>query len=265
MVRTMHTWWYRTFPRLTFLARRIAGANYEREMELLDVLCDPTRTGIDIGAKVGMYTYRIRAHSSDVIAFEPIPLFHNMLKAVFEGKRGHIEPVAASSTHGKAVLRMPFDQTDSPQFGRSTIDQGNALTHHQVARTEELEVETRTIDEYKIPNVGFIKIDVEGHEVSVLDGAAQTIDAHKPNLLIECNDDHQENGRAKLADWLRARGYDAVFVVGRDLVSIDKYDRAEHWDKHTIENFICIHSSRPEVRERLEAKVRIAKMGAVAR
>ena len=96
-------WWYRRFPRLVFNLRRVSKANYEREMELLDVLCDPARTGIDVGAKVGMYTYRIRACSSDVIAFEPIPLFHDMLRAVFEGKRGHIEPVAASDQLTVAV------------------------------------------------------------------------------------------------------------------------------------------------------------------
>jgi len=260
----MQAFWYRNFPRLTFLARRIAGASYEREMELLDVLCDRERTGIDVGAKVGMYTYRIRKNSSDVLAFEPIPLFHNMLKKVFDGKRGRIEPVAVSSSRGKAVLRMPFDHTGDAQFGRSTIDTANPLTHRQVARTEELEVETRTIDEYALPKVGFIKIDVEGHEVSVLEGAEKTIVEHKPNLLIECNDDHQPDGRAKLAAWLGAHDYDGFFVDGRTVKPMDQYDRAEHWDKHTIENFICIHRSRTDVRERLEARVATAKMGTVA-
>jgi FkbM family methyltransferase len=261
----MQQFWYRRFPRLTHLARRIAGASYEREMELLDVLCDRERTGIDVGATVGMYTYRIRAHSSDVLAFEPIPLFNQMLKKVFEGKRGRIEPVAVSSCRGKATLRMPFDGAGTAQFGRSTIDTANPLTHEQVARTEEIEVETRAIDEYALPSVGFIKIDVEGHEVSVLEGAAKTIAQHKPNLLIECNDDHQPDGRAKLAAWLSAHDYEAFFVDGRTVKSIDQYDRAEHWDKHFIENFICIHRSRADVREKLTARVATAKMGAPAR
>jgi hypothetical protein len=68
----------------------------------------PAKTGIDIGA-VGMY-YRIRDASSDVVAFEPIPLFNNMLRAVFEGKRGHIEPVAVSAAPGKVTMRLPYTQ-----------------------------------------------------------------------------------------------------------------------------------------------------------
>lgn len=263
----MNPFWYRNFPRLTFMARRMAGASYEREMELLNVLCDPDRTGIDVGAKVGMYTYRIREHSSDVIAFEPIPLFNTMLKAVFEGKRGHIEPVAVSNKHGKAILRMPYDHGNGAQFGRSTIDAGNPLTHEVVARTEELEVETRTIDEYDFPKVGFIKIDVEGHELSVLEGAAQTIAKQQPNLLVECNDDHQTDAVKQLAAWLDAHEYDACFidVERKQPRPIAEYDRATHWDRHFIENFMCWHRSKPEMRERVAQRIATANMKPPAR
>ncbi len=251
----MSAFFYRHFPRLTFWKQRVWRANYEREMELLDVLCDPTRTGIDIGAKVGMYTYRIRARSSDVIAFEPIPLFNNMLKAVFEGKRARIEPFAVSSVRGTAVLRLPFNHDGSRQFGRSTIDAGNALVHHQIARTEDLEVETRALDDYALTNVGFIKVDVEGHEVAVLEGGTATITASKPNLLIECNNNHQPQGVAKLATWLGAHDYDGWFVEGNVMRDIATYDHAEHWDKRGIENFIGIHRSRTDVKVQVAARV----------
>ncbi len=248
------TWWYRRFPRLVFNLRRISGANYEREMELLDVLCDPARTGIDVGAKVGMYTYRIRARSSDVVAFEPIPLFHDMLRKVFEGKRGRIEPVAASDRRGTATLRMPFDHDGSRQFGRSSIEPANPLVHRQIARTEELEVETRPLDDYEFPNVGFIKINVEGHELAVLEGAARTIAGQRPNLLIECNDDHHPRAVEQLAAWLHAHDYEAAFLDGKQLHDIARYDRAEHWAKRNIENFVCTHRARADVRERLAGR-----------
>ena len=247
----MNPFWYRTFPRATHFARRIAGASYEREMQLLDALCDPTKTGIDIGAKVGMYTYRIRRHSSDVVAFEPNPLFSNMLDAVWKGDRARIERCAVSNQRGKATLRMPFDAAGGPQFGRATIDSANKLEHEMVARVEELDVETRTIDDYAFPNVGFIKIDVEGHELSVLQGAEKTINEQHPNLLVESNDDHQPGGVAVLIEWMRAHDYDVVFLYGRELLDASAYDRAEHWAKHTIENFIGIPRSRPDVMARL--------------
>ena len=243
---------YRHFPRLMFLIRRIDRANYEKEMALLAVLCDPARTSIDVGAKVGMYTYRIRRRSADVVAFEPIPVFNAMLRSVFR-TRARIEPYAVSNTRGTAVLRMPFDGKGGNQFGRSTIEADNKLDHAKVARTHELEVETRTIDEYELANVGFIKIDVEGHELAVLDGAVATLAAGKPNLLIECNDDHRPDAVRRLAEWLAAHDYDAVFVDGADLRSIAEFRRDEHWARRGIENFLCFHRSRPEVRDALAA------------
>jgi FkbM family methyltransferase len=247
---------YRHTPRLVFQLRKLARANYEREMELLDVLCDRNRTGVDVGAKVGMYTYRIRARSSDVLAFEPIPMFNRMLRAVFDGKRGRVEPYAVSRERGTAVMRLAYDADGSHlQFGRSTIDAANPMANAEVARVEELEVETRTIDEYELPSVGFIKIDVEGHELAVLDGATRTIERSRPNMLIECNDDHQPDAVAKLRRWLDEHGYTARFLLGNDLQPIESYEHAEHWKKHGIENFMCVHRDRDDdTVERLRAR-----------
>jgi hypothetical protein len=41
------------------------------------------------------------------------------------------------------------------------------------------------LDDLKLDNVGFVKIDVECHEAEVLDGAANIIKRDRPNFLIE--------------------------------------------------------------------------------
>lgn len=251
-------WMYRHLPRVTHMWRRRARANYEREMELLPGLCDPQRTGVDVGAKVGMYTYRIRDASSDVVAFEPIPLFNRMLRAVFEGKRGHIEPVAVSATPGKVTMRLPYDADNEQQFGRATIEAANPLKAAEVARVEELEVETRTIDSYEWKSLGFIKVDVEGHELSVLAGAEETIAKHRPNLLIECNDDHAVDGTKRLAQWFADHDYDVVFFDRDRLRPYAEYDRGVHWQQHFIENFIGVPKGDAERRRRLDAQAAIA-------
>ena len=242
-------------PRLVFFMRRLSGANYEPEMELLDLLCERGRPGIDVGAKVGMYTYRIRKHSSEVIAFEPTPIFHPILRAVFEGKRGRIEPCAVSDQHGTAILRLPYGHDGTPKYGRSTIDPENRFDTALIARHDEIEVETRRIDDYNLPDVGFIKIDVEGHELAVLAGAEATLARHTPNLLIECNDEHQPDAVNRLGAWLRAHGYTAVFVDGCELRPIEEYQREIHWTQRGIENFIAIHQSRPDVLKRLTDRI----------
>jgi FkbM family methyltransferase len=246
---------YRRIPKLVFFMRRLRGANYEPEMELLDLLCARDRPGIDIGAKVGMYTYRIRKHSSEVIAFEPIPMFNRVLRAVFEGKRARIEPYAASNRRGTAILRVPYGHDGALKYGRSTIDPENRFDAGLIAGNEEIEVETRRIDDYNLPDVGFMKIDVEGHELAVLAGAEATIARHTPNLLIECNDEHQPDAVKRLGEWLDAHGYATVLMDGCELRSIEEYEREIHWTRRGIENFIAIHRSRPDVLQRVTERI----------
>ncbi|MEY2549321.1 MAG: hypothetical protein QOD64_1903, partial [Verrucomicrobiota bacterium] len=124
-----------------------------------------------------------------------------------------------------------------------------------IARADEIEVETRRIDDYDLVDVGFIKIDVEGHELAVLAGAANTLARHTPNLLIECNDEHQPNAVTRLGEWLDAHGYDALFIDGRELRPINEYQREVHWTRHGVENFIAIHRSRPDLFDRLTARI----------
>lgn len=255
----MNLSWYRRFPRLTFLARRIAGANYEREMALLRVLCDRAATGIDVGAKVGMYTYRIRNWSADVLAFEPIPVLNRFLRTALGGRRVRIEPYAVSNVSGTTKMRLPFNADGKPELGRSTIDAANSLCHRLVARTEEIQVQTRRIDDYELPSVGFIKIDVEGHELSVLGGAERTIEKHRPNLLIECNDDHQPDGRRRLVEWLTEREYVPLFLADRAIHGIEHYCRDRHWAGQHIENVIGVHRSRADLQAQLSACARSAR------
>jgi FkbM family methyltransferase len=246
--------WYRNFPRITHFVRRIARANYEREMELLDVLCDRARAGVDVGAKVGMYTYRIRRRCSKVIAFEPQPLFNQMLAKVFDGLRGKVHPFALSNRCGHATMRIPWDARARGLFGRSTIEAANTLAYHEIDRTDELEVETRTLDDVDVGDVGFIKIDVEGHELAVLEGATHTLATSRPNLLVECNDEHRPGGPAELARWLAEHDYNAHFMFGARILPIAEWDYDTHWRKHGIENFIGVHESRPEVLAAVEAR-----------
>lgn len=71
-------------------------------------------------------------------------------------------------------------------------------------------VECVTLDSYHLEDVDFIKIDVEGYEWLVLQGAEQTIQAHKPIIQLEI-----VAGQCRkfgywaedMIDWLRARGY----------------------------------------------------------
>lgn len=67
-----------------------------------------------------------------------------------------------------------------------------------------LGVPLRTLDSFELSDVGFIKIDAEGHELQVLQGASATITLCKPNLLIEVR-----RNEASVYALMRSLGYEA--------------------------------------------------------
>ncbi|HTE53409.1 MAG TPA: FkbM family methyltransferase [Kofleriaceae bacterium] len=246
---------YRRFPRLMFWLRRVQGVNYEPEMELLDILCDGSATSVDVGAKLGMYSDRLRRHSRDVVAFEPIPHLVEFLRATIGRKGCRIEACALSDAPGKTRMRIPFGSNGEVKLGRSTIEPQNSLTHDDVADVDEIEVELRTLDQHDLRGVGFIKIDVEGHECAVLRGATATLAREQPNLLVEANENHAPNALLELTEITSGLGYQGYFRGDAGLTAMSTVDDRAHYQKAGIENFLFVHASRPEVVANLKARL----------
>jgi FkbM family methyltransferase len=246
---------YKRYPWLMFRLRRLQGINYEKEMELLDVLCDRDKTSVDIGAKLGMYTHRLLRHSRDVVAVEPIPLLVNMLERVFRKHKCHVVPCALSDQPGHTVMRIPYGSNGEVKFGRSTIEANNSLTHDDVAHVEEIEVELKTLDECGVEGVGFIKIDVEGHELAVLKGAVATLERERPNLLVEANDHHHPDAVSKLHGLLSGLGYRGLFLGPEGLAESKSVADATYFQRESIENFMFVHESRNDITDRIADRV----------
>ena len=68
-------------------------------------------------------------------------------------------------------------------------------------------VQTRTLDSFSFHNVGFIKIDIEGHELAVISGARNTIEQSRPAFLIECEERNTPGGLNEL------RRFSIVYVT----------------------------------------------------
>lgn len=224
-------------------------------MKLLDILCDPARTSVDVGAKLGMYTYRLLRRSRDVIAFEPVPLLVHLLERTFVGRRCRIEPCALSDRPGRTMMRIPYGSDGDVKFGRSTVEPHNELAHDDVARVEEIDVELKTVDQHGSSQVGFIKIDVEGHEVAVIRGARETLARERPNLLIEANDHHHPGAVSELRALLTSLDYRGYFRGEHGLVDLESIAEAGYFQQMSIENFIFVHGTRQEVTERLRERL----------
>lgn len=140
---------------------------------------------LDIGANFGVFTKlfsELVGQHGSVIAFEPIPQTFRTLTAAL--KRYHWSNVQAVnkavSDHVGRVLMVV------PQYEDSLGDnlyQASIVTSPQSPKT--FSIEAVTIDSLRLPRVDFMKIDVEGHELEVLQGSSQTLERHRPTLMVE--------------------------------------------------------------------------------
>ena len=243
---------HRTFPRFMYWLARLGHANYEEEMNLLDLLCQPETLSIDVGAKVGMYTYRIVTHSKAVWAFEPVPELASLLRKQF-GRRVHVENVALSDRAGRATLRTPFTRKHMPQYGLSTIETANPLDSPRLAAVREIEVDVRCLDDFHLANIGFMKIDVEGHELAVVKGARESLRRWHPTLLIEANDQYHPGAVLELMSYLEGLDYEGYFVHDGTLNPIRSV--TAHFHDKGIENFVFIPNVNAELKQKIVARL----------
>jgi len=154
---------------------------------------DRREVALDVGANNGVTTQIMASVFKLVHAFEPNPRLAAEL-AICAPKNVSVHPYAVSSQSGSADLSIPISK-GVLLSGWGSLS-GNLFKDFE--RLQMFKVETRTIDSFQFERVDFIKIDVEGHEMSVLEGAMETIRRCRPWLVIEAIGDQPEAVRAFL-------------------------------------------------------------------
>ena len=152
------------------------------------------RNALDIGCRVGEYTRYLHLDFAHVYAFDPNlwPKFAYNVDL-------------ANVTHFKCAIGNREETIT--MFGGS---------HNAIAGQEGRQMPAFTVDQFGFTDIDYIKIDVEGFEKKVLEGAAQTIDASNPLIVIEQNEVTIEGeGRYAAKDYLQSIGYTEVAVDKR--------------------------------------------------
>jgi FkbM family methyltransferase len=188
---------------------------------LLPILEDYARQGafIDIGANTGVYTHRLRNVARKVIAFEPIATLAATLQRRYPDIEVHT--CALSNQSGEATLYLP-SQGQETVLTRASL---NADANPGFA-LEVVTVTMKRLDDFGIRDSSLIKIDVEGHERAVLEGAVETIRATRPALLVEVEERHHPGESAGLLAWIEQLGYSVFFHDGSALASAAGFDFA---------------------------------------
>ena len=218
-------------PRLLLNYRRMIGYGMEPELALLPLLCDNNRISLDIGANAGMYTFHMLRDSKMVYAFEPNPRYTKRLVRCFpDGVI--VYPIALSNVVGESELRIPLGIN-----GAGTLEKENDFGgNFNNAEIEVIKVPMKTLDEFDFKEVGFIKIDVEGYENTVLEGAVKTIAANKPAMLIEIEERHRHGAISQVKDFLSVYGYKGYFFMGGKLHPIENLNLGKHQSVENMHN-----------------------------
>jgi len=185
---------------------------------------------VDVGASWGPFSYHLArrvGRDGKVFSFEPHPANRLVLEKLAKARpQVRFRAAAVSDEAGRADMEVPV-------FGGRHVTAQSSIAHgfagqHGV-RVEKFSVPTvRLDDEVDQTPIDFIKIDVEGHEVSVLRGAAEVLRKYLPPMIIEIEQRHLDHPIADVFAEITGLGYSLYFIDGPALRPVEEFDLGKH-------------------------------------
>jgi FkbM family methyltransferase len=189
----------------------------EVELGYLERIIPKDAVTIDIGANCGLYTRELARRSKKVLAFEPARQMADLLRRTVAGNV-EVHEIALSDCDGVATLSVPLGGGERVH-SLASIEQRDGEGPHA---TEE--VRTARLDSLVHEPVAFVKIDVEGHELRVLNGAAGLLARSKPVFLVEAEERHRPGTTASVFEFFTSRDYDGFFILGETIKPVSEFE-----------------------------------------
>ncbi len=220
--------------------KRAIDNNYEKELSLIERFANKSRDAIDVGVYRGVYSLKLSQNFKFVHSFEPNPLLFPYLSKNLEKiiKNIKLYNLALSNKDSETVLKLPIRSRSIFKDNIEELYQLGAASIHpnnEFENFKKVPVNTEKLDNLSINNIGFIKIDVEGHELEVIEGAKKTIIKNKPILLIEIEKRHSKRSVEETIGFINNLNYDCYFVKDEDLRPIVELN-----DKNLVNNFFFL-------------------------
>lgn len=192
------------------------------EPEVVSVFLSHIKRGqtvIDVGAHVGQYSLLAAGIGCTVHSFEPEPKTFAILSAnVAQNGLSRVflnQCALAASPHSAKLFSASCDNIGATSLIPNKYTSGTSTV-----------VTCLSLDgyllEYGNPEISFIKIDVEGAELSVLHGAKSVLSCYHPRLVVEFSERMQAAAGhtcTEIADFLQSYGYRLWRITSDGLVS----------------------------------------------
>jgi len=210
---------------------RSINAPLEEELQIVQELCSIDKISLDVGVFRGVYSYLLSKHSLEVVGFEANPIMFKYLDRNLTSiiKNFKLYNLALSNEEGDAELKIPLRKKsffkvnfeDYYEGGAATIDKENNLGEKEI---HIINIKKARLDSLQFNNkVGFIKIDVEGHEQKVLEGSVKILENNQPNLLVEIEERHRKLNPDYTISFLREIGYQCFVFDEAKLIEVKTY------------------------------------------
>ena len=188
----------------------LSGRIWERRIvNLYRTIVKEGNIVLDCGAFIGLHTLELSKLVGDtgkVYSFEPIPAVADCLEKTLEEK--NIQNVV--------LVRKPLHSSSNKEL--SFVSDHNGLSSVSEYRRKPFKYHYNflsiTIDDFiNIPDdkkITFIKIDVEGNEFKVLEGAIKTIKKYRPTIIFETW--NRKSNKQKLLNWCEIHSYNMTYI-----------------------------------------------------
>ena len=128
------------------------------------------RNALDIGANVGEWTRPLSKKFDHVICFEPNPNFRECFNRNIKEQNVTLHPYGLSSHSHNATQGVNATHLNDV-LGNTAPNDGD--------------IECRTLDSFNLTDIDYVKIDVDGFEIPLLEGAQNTLKTNSPTINIE--------------------------------------------------------------------------------
>ncbi|MEK7573659.1 MAG: FkbM family methyltransferase [Patescibacteria group bacterium] len=231
----------------------VSGENYFlRKLRKYSIL----KNILDVGANDGGYSQQLRMYfpKAKIYAIEPHPQTFKRLKAVTKKNNIHAYNIGLGSTIGTSYL---WDFADDAELKHtqptSTLASGikDVIEELHKQKSKSYKFRMDTLDNFakkqKIKKIDFLKIDVEGNELAVLQGA---VDLLKTNRILFIQLEFNEMNaysRTFFKDFIDTLP-DYIFyrIMPRGLYKLDSY-RPSSYEIFAFQNIIAVHKSMGSV------------------
>ncbi|MGP4088735.1 FkbM family methyltransferase [Streptomyces sp. KR55] len=203
--------------RLVAATARAVYPRFEPELARIADFCPPgCGTAVDVGGWYGPWTRRLSARSRRVVTVEPVPHLARLLSSTTPANV-HVIQAAATDRPGTARLWLPPDDTG---------DRGVSSLIRRDIHAHAVEVPCVALDDLGLRDVDFIKVDVDGSELSVLRGATALLARDRPTLLVELETRIQPI--TPVLTYMSLLDYDGWVLPGRNWIPLSDFPLESH-------------------------------------